>query len=70
MERLAIPTEEPQRSAADVPSFRPYFGYAVLYAVVLGNSSNRKSEKLYYSKLNDYIRIKVSEVWFDVRRAS
>ena len=64
MERLAFPTEEPQRSAADVPSFRPYFGYALLYAVVLENSSNRKSRKLHCSKLNVYISIKVSEVRF------
>ena len=63
-ERLAFPTEEPPRSAADVPSFRPYFGYALLYAVVLENSSNLKTRKLYCSKLKDYISIKVSEVWF------
>ena len=65
-----VPTEEPQRSAADVPSFRPYFGYALLYAVVLENSSNRKSRKLYCSNLNDHVGIKVLKFGFDVRRAS
>ena len=41
-----------------------HFAKAVLYAVVFENSSNRKSRKLHFSKLNDYISIKVSEVRF------
>jgi hypothetical protein len=56
-----------------LPKFqRPalHFAKAVLYAVVFENSSNRKSRKLYCSKLNDYIRIKVLKFGFDVRRTS
>ena len=70
MKRPAIPTEAPQIYNADVPSFRPYFGYALLYAVVLGNSSNRKLENYIVASLKSISALKFLKFGFDVRRTS